>query len=320
MQAIPVICDRCRAEGASGEDPFAAFGALLDFEPVPRLKHRPDGWLEEVQRAFIAALSLTGSVRAACRAVGKSQFGVTQLLDAAGSEGFRAAYDEAMAMAADERGRRLAEGLRAVAAEQSGWRPPDPPWANAKARGRPPERPALASPDPAPEDTDERRMEVLRGFVRAWLWKVAKEREARLGGQIVAADFYLRQITYIEVLFDLASIDAFEALRAIRLDRCGIIDVAETPFTRLLDEKRRALWAELGEPPRPAPPQRDQLDERDGYSIEPLEHTRGGLPQSHEEQAQAFAERHARDAVAQLEWEAEARRDYERRRDSDAAS
>jgi hypothetical protein len=35
--------------------------------------------------------------------------------------------------------------------------------------------------------------------------KVAAERQARLGGEIVAADFHLRQITMLEVLFDLAA-------------------------------------------------------------------------------------------------------------------
>jgi hypothetical protein len=54
---LPVICDRCRAEGLAGEDPFEAFGALLDFDPVPRRAHRADGWDAEVQRAYIAALS-----------------------------------------------------------------------------------------------------------------------------------------------------------------------------------------------------------------------------------------------------------------------
>ena len=28
--SIPVVCDRCRAEGEAGEDPFAAFGAASD--------------------------------------------------------------------------------------------------------------------------------------------------------------------------------------------------------------------------------------------------------------------------------------------------
>ena len=35
-----VICDRCRAEGQAGEDPF---GDPLDFAPVPRLTTRADG-------------------------------------------------------------------------------------------------------------------------------------------------------------------------------------------------------------------------------------------------------------------------------------
>src|SRR3954452_22933299 len=107
-----VICDRCRSEGLAGEDPFEAFGDLLDFEPVPRRKKRADGWDAEVQRAFVAALSLTGSYRQAARAVGKAAFGVDQLLRSPGSEGFAAACGQAMAMAADERSRRLAEGVR----------------------------------------------------------------------------------------------------------------------------------------------------------------------------------------------------------------
>jgi len=64
-QPILVICDRCRAEGAAGTDPFEAFGALLGFDPVPRRAHRADGWDPETQRACIAALSLTGNDRAA---------------------------------------------------------------------------------------------------------------------------------------------------------------------------------------------------------------------------------------------------------------
>lgn len=78
---LHVVCDRCRAEGLAGEDPFQAFGALIDFEPVPRRTKRADGWDPEVQRAFIAALSLTGSDRAAARAVGKSAYGVSQLIE-----------------------------------------------------------------------------------------------------------------------------------------------------------------------------------------------------------------------------------------------
>ena len=64
---IPVICDRCRAEGFGNAEEFADFGDLLDFEPVPR-RPRADGWTPEVQRAFIAALAVTGSDRQAARA------------------------------------------------------------------------------------------------------------------------------------------------------------------------------------------------------------------------------------------------------------
>jgi len=64
MTAIPVICDRCRAEGHAGEDPFAAIADLLEFEPVKRRAH-VNNWTAEHQRALIAALATTGSPRQA---------------------------------------------------------------------------------------------------------------------------------------------------------------------------------------------------------------------------------------------------------------
>ena len=63
MSTIPVICDRCRTAGFSGEGDFSHLGDLLDFTPVPRKTKRSDGWTAERQRAFIAALSATGSKR-----------------------------------------------------------------------------------------------------------------------------------------------------------------------------------------------------------------------------------------------------------------
>ncbi|HEX8214842.1 MAG TPA: hypothetical protein VF582_05150 [Allosphingosinicella sp.] len=326
-QSIPVICDRCRAQGLAGEDPFAAFGALLDFDPVPRRTHRADGWDAEVQRAFIAALSLTGSERAACRAVGKSAYGVTQLLAHDGADGFRAAYDEAMAMAADERRRRLAEGLRSVAAEQSGWRPPEQPWSRTQSRSAPASGRGAGRgghgrrpPDEEEEDTLEAREAWIAGIFQKYFIKVGQEREERLAGRIVAADYYLRQMTWMEVALDLLSGDGFEALRDFRKDDHPLMHIAETPMSKMLGEVRRMKWAELGEPPRPDHPPRHLLEHHDGYSTEPTEATYGGRPLSHDEQRRIFEERHARDALAQIEWEAEARRDYERRRASDAAN
>ena len=47
---------------------MAAAGlALPAFEPVPRKTRRHDGWTPERQKAFIAALADTGSVKRAAR-------------------------------------------------------------------------------------------------------------------------------------------------------------------------------------------------------------------------------------------------------------
>jgi len=329
---IPVICDRCRAEGCSGADPFAAFGDLLDFDPVPRRNARADGWDAEVQRAYIAALSLTGSDRAACRAVGKSAFGVTQLLAHPDSASFAAARDEALAIAADERSRRLAEGLQAIAAEQAGWRPADPPWSRgARGPGRPPAAPALPGParreagagrTEAEEEEDVQALrERFERLVNLYLIKVESEREARLAGRIVAADFYLRQLTCMEVMVDLADVrGGFRALEEARRHGLHPVEIAETPFSRILGIARREKWAELGEPPRPEHPPRRYLVPHGEVMIEPRESIDGRAPGTFREKEAARDERYRADARAQLEWEAQARRDYERRRDSGAAS
>ncbi len=318
---LPVICDRCRAEGLAGDDPFAAFGDLLDFAPVPRLKNRADGWDAQRQRAFVAALSLTGSIRAAARAVGKAPFGVDQLLATPGSEGFSAAMDEAFAIAADERSRRLAEGLRAVAAEQSGWRPPAPPWSQAATRAQSPTRPARGirpffPPPPETEEEDtRRRVAFLKDVVRKYQLKLEAEREARTHGRIAEADFYLRQVTWLEVMLDLGSGDGFAFLRDLRVAGHSPVDIAATPLSELLDAARRDHWVACGDPPRPEHPLRHLLVDHGRFSTEPLEFTRSGQPESHDEQRSAFARRHEEDARAQVRWEAQARRDYESRRD-----
>ncbi|HEY0111581.1 MAG TPA: hypothetical protein VGB59_00360 [Allosphingosinicella sp.] len=322
---IPVICDRCRSEGLSGDDPFEAFGALLDFDPVPRRTSRADGWTEEVQRAFIAALSLTGSARQAARAVGKAQFGVDQLLNCPGSEGFRAAHEEAMAIAGDERSRRLREGLRSVAAEQSGWRPADPPWAKAASRSAPLLAPPAAS---GPEELSEAeqaeverlRRELLGVFLHKYALKLQSERRCRVEGRIAEADFYIRQVTMLEVALDVVSGDGMMLLKEVRLQGFDLLAIAETEMSLHLDQTRRAHWEACGDPPRPEYPPRHLLVERDGFATEPLDAPRSAIPDTKEEARRRREEQYARDAEAQVEWEAEARRDYERRRNSDAAS
>nr|MBA3834916.1 hypothetical protein [Sphingomonas sp.] len=56
-------------------------------------------WSPEHQRAFIAALAITGSPRQAARHVGRAQFGADQLRTAKGGRSFAAAWDSALDLA-----------------------------------------------------------------------------------------------------------------------------------------------------------------------------------------------------------------------------
>ena len=68
----------------------------IDFTPVPRLRRRRDGWSEQRQRLFIAALAMCGTVSAAARAVGSTARSAYRLLDAPGADSFAAAWDTAI--------------------------------------------------------------------------------------------------------------------------------------------------------------------------------------------------------------------------------
>ena len=65
----------------------------VDFTPVPRLRARRNGWTEDRQRGFIAALARCGSVSAASREVGISARSAYRLLDAPGAGSFAKAWD-----------------------------------------------------------------------------------------------------------------------------------------------------------------------------------------------------------------------------------
>lgn len=71
-------------------------GKALAFTPVPRLCDRSNGWKPHVQRAFIEALAETGSVKAACRRVGRSDNGAYQLRRHPEAGEFRRAWDAAL--------------------------------------------------------------------------------------------------------------------------------------------------------------------------------------------------------------------------------
>ena len=113
---IPVLCDLCRIQGEAGEYPFAHLADLLSFTPVPRRAHA-NGWSPEVQRAFIAALVVTGSPRRAARAIGRHAFGAEQLRKARGGMSFAAAWDAALDISRERELAALREGLTELAAE-----------------------------------------------------------------------------------------------------------------------------------------------------------------------------------------------------------
>ena len=319
---IPVICDCCRSEGIAGEADFASLGDLLDFEPVPRKTKRSDGWNPRVQRAFIVALAATGSARGAARAVGKAQYGADQLRKAAGNEGFLAAWDRALELFQEKADSRIAAGIGAVAAESAAWSPPAQPWSRAASRN-PRGRRSLPAPPPEPSPEQQRRAtsDFIDEMLRKYLLKLGQERRARLGGRVIEADFYLRQMTWMEVALDCTSDDAWAILTEKRKSGHLIGDIAQSPMSRLLDKARRLFWAQSGDPPRPEHPRAELLEHDGGLGTEPPEVLKSGPNElSHKEQERIYEERHARHAREQVEWEAEARRDYERRRASGAAS
>ena len=154
MTPIPVLCDQCRAAGHAGEAPFADLADLLAFTPVPRRPHA-NGWDEEKQRAFIAALVVTGSPARAARAIGKHAFGAQQLRKARGGSSFAAAWDAALELARERELAALNEGLAELAAEQveeNGRRRSAILPAEGRARFDAAPRPAAADPDPDPDD------------------------------------------------------------------------------------------------------------------------------------------------------------------------
>jgi hypothetical protein len=117
MTAIPVICDRCRAEGNAGEDPFAAIADLLEFEPVKRRAH-VNNWTAEHQRAFIGGLAMTGSPREAAQALGRRRTGAEQLRRSSRGKSFAAAWDAALELYRERERVRIRHSIAALAARQ----------------------------------------------------------------------------------------------------------------------------------------------------------------------------------------------------------
>lgn len=170
--------------------------------------------------------------------------------------------------------------------------------------------------------------EMIAGIGVKFLRKVEAEREARLGGEIVAADFYLRQITFLEVAFELMALglgsDGWTALSELRLGEHGVRDIADTPFVRALDGHRRAFWQAAGEPMRPETWSEEFLCDHGACRTATDQHATGALTTpargfAQEEwaamnsgaQSAARQAQFDEDAAAQVAWEAAARGEYE---------
>jgi hypothetical protein len=292
---------------------------LLNFDPVVRKVKRPDGWTPELQRELIARIAATGTVQSAVWQMGKHATGAEALYKTPGAAGFRTCWDAAVII-----------GRRRNQLDSN------PPYAGAvpgiqrrgSARDLPPE------PEPELTMSDDQKWELLKSIATKFMKKVAAERQARLSGQIVAADFYLRQVTYIEVMFDLTAanlgFDASAVMAELRRGRHDYRQVVATDFSDWLDSSRRQWWAEEGEPERPRHPDVRFLERHrsaeGGYSTAADDSAtgatttpaRGFTPEqwreiSADEQRAARKRQYAEDAEAQRAYERRAFEDWRAR-------
>lgn len=267
----------------SGDPEIAA---LLDFEPVHRRTRRHDGWSPERQRDFIAALAICGDVGRAADSVGRTYAGAWKLKTSGGAESFHAAWHAAIDLFFERNPQAARTGRHRPSA------PPPPP---------PPPPPA---PDP---DAEERAvLDLMAKLLEKYLIKIQQERTARLAGRIIEADFYVRQMTWLEVVFDLGG-HTQEVLATLRRNGRQAREIVATPRSVLLDKARRRMWQEAGEPERPPMPALGMLD--DGIALgEPMEcHYQAARDGPYKVWQQRREEQTALAAEAQRLWEEKAR-------------
>ena len=99
LPPLPLPAPALSAPAEAPSDPGTADAAAddpLGFVPVVPRHAMHNGWTAERQRGFIQALADTGSVQAACDAVGMRTGGAYRLRRQPGAEGFRAAWAAAL--------------------------------------------------------------------------------------------------------------------------------------------------------------------------------------------------------------------------------
>jgi len=307
---------------------------IPDFTPVPR-RYRHDGWTAERQRAFIAALAETGSVTHAAHRVNMAKEGAYQMRLKPGADSFRAAWaaalDHGVQSLADIAIDRARDGVP-VPIFHKGEQVGERRWYNDRLlmfvlkhhmpnrygadlpRGtRHPDTVAREAAENCPvckavdavksHEAKSGHDKIAADIFKRYEAKVRSERHYRLTGQIVAADFALRQLTHIELILDCAGktmqmIDLWTQLPRTS-PMASQVQLEASPISAELDRIRRKVWDAAGEPPRPALP----LDRRKCV------HTGMGGNATFKERDRARRAAEARIAEAQAEWEAAANED-----------
>lgn len=280
-------------------DPEVA--ALLDFPPVARHTRRHDGWPPERQRRFIAAVARYGNAERAAQSIGRSGSGAWKVRKAAGGQGFADAWDGALALY-------HARNPKPVGGASRGERHAG----SAPGRGGFAD---LPDDDEALDEDDQARLkvEIFGRMLRKYTMKLHAERKCRIDGRIAEADFYVRQLTFIEVLLDLGDqglaagqlLDTFRALTPVDM---ATVEIVATPMSVLLEQERRAIWAEKGEPDRPPPADLGEHDGKVATGPAPYSKERDG---NYEAWKHRQAEQRRLAAKAQKAWEKKARKEAE---------
>lgn len=255
----------------------------LEFTPVPRKRLRSNGLNPMRQRAFIAYLSVNGSVEMSATAIGASDSALYNLKRAEGAESFAAAWDNAIEMGA----RRVLDTLmdhaihgtpeklikngevilerRKYNTRAMMWivqqRFPELYGGNLNLSGRPAsslphgiqklkeewrkewEEEAAQKAEDARAEAEAARTDQAATIARLLQQYQAKVREEyfhRSEGNILAADFALRQLAMIEVVLDVggASYDMIKA----HFHNAPHGGPWSTPISRALEDARHEAW------------------------------------------------------------------------------
>lgn len=276
-------------------DPDVQIEALLQFEPVARQTRRHDGWSPARQHGFIAALARLGDVDRAAHSVGRTASGAWKVRTSAEAEGFSDAWDAALDLFHARNPGLSRRGGRA----SPRWGAPPPPR---------PEAPPEGWVDPAEHYLTPQ--EFVDGILKRYWLKLGQERQARLEGRIVEADFYVRQLTWLEVALDLGG-NADDLLKSLKRGGQDVMRIVATPMSTLLEKLRRAYWQEKGEVDRPPSSPLGRQGEGAAIGEAPPWEYRRERDGDEKEWRRREDEKAALRAEAQQAWEEKARADAE---------